>query len=152
MAFRIPFKYRKTLSLPKSTDEVLPFLHDFSHSIPACFPGLERFEAQTTHEFFWEFTPLTYAGKTVVIHFSTSFSPRPNGLQVAPASKERETLLNGAWVLTPASSDCTLTLSFDLELNIPLPSLMRSMIAPLAEKELKTLFDQYAENITTHFA
>jgi hypothetical protein len=29
---------------------------------------------------------------------------------------------------------------------------MRSMVAPIAERELKRLFDQYAKNIQSHFS
>lgn len=152
MALRIPFKYSRTLSLAKPILEVEQFIVDYRHSIPACFPGLNRFEAATQTKYFWEFNPLKYAGKTVVVHFYTRFSTFPHGLKVIPEGSREETHLSGEWRLTPAPSGCALSLDFELELNVPLPSLMRGMIAPLAEQELNKLFDHYAENIATHFA
>jgi|688.fasta_scaffold301925_2 carbon monoxide dehydrogenase subunit G len=152
MAFQLPFKYRSSLTLPQNFNSVRSFLSAYPEHLPALFPGLQRFQELEAGVYSWEFSPLEYAGKSITINFSTSFLETSSELKVTPFGKEGNAKLSGSWKAHPEESSCKLILDFDLELTVPLPSLMRSMVAPIAERELKRLFDQYAKNIQSHFS
>lgn len=152
MAFQLPFTYHKSLSLTQGSDAVRAFLAAYPENLPALFPGLKRFQEQDAGVYFWEFSSLEYAGKSMTISFATSFTESSSELTVTPFGKEGNAKLSGSWKLSPGETGCKLTLNFELELTVPLPSLMRSMVAPVAERELKGLFDQYAKNVQSYFS
>lgn len=151
MSFSFPFSYDKEISLPKDADSVLNFLKTYTQALPPLFPGLRRFEMEAPNVYFWEFDAIKYKGTQLTVFFRTRFEESPQRIGIHPCSPETETHLSGEWLTVPTSHGCILKMHFHLDFSVPLPKLMKGIIAPLATAELSKLFDRYAKNLQQHF-
>jgi len=152
MSFHLPFHYRNVLRLTPSRETVFAHLQDFERSLPQLFPGLKRFRHEGNQTFYWEFEPISYGGKDLLISFRTEFLEiRPFEIEIIPKESAEGTRLQGSWKLTQIENGCRLEMDFHLNLCVPLPKLTKSFVAPLAERELNALFNRYASNIEKTF-
>jgi len=152
MSFSFPFIFDKEFFIAADPSSVISFLKNYSEALPSFFPGLRRFEAQGPQVYLWEFESLSYGGRSLTISFTTRFEDCENRILIHPLSSDSETQLKGEWRVSPESEGCTIKLHFELEFSVPLPKLMKSMVAPLATTELSKLFERYAKNLQNHFS
>lgn len=152
MSFNFSFHYEKVLSLSQDASEIFRFLKNYPEALPNFFPGLHRFEEQSPQIYFWEFEPLNYAGKQLTISFSTLFEEVEPRIRMFPQSSDSETTLRGEWNVVSNPNGCDLKMHFDLEFSVPLPKLMKAVVAPMASAELSKLFERYAKNLEKHFS
>jgi len=68
-----------------------------------------------------------------------------------PVAGEGNALVSGSWKISEAKKSTQLELNIQGELTLPLPSLMKMVIAPVVEGEFEKLVEQYIENLTQHF-
>jgi len=64
---------------------------------------------------------------------------------------EGNALVSGSWKVTDKKTSTHLVLKIQGELSLPLPGLMKKMIAPVVEAEFEKLVEQYIANLTQHF-
>lgn len=152
MAFNLPFHYAKRFQVSSSAEHVSTFLTDFKQSLLPLFPGLADFTEIEPGIFLWTFDPLEYAGKELAIFFYTRFQISENEIKVLPElGKSSENQLKGSWAWIPTGQQMEVRLSFDLSLAVPLPSLTKSLITPVATAELTKLFERYVTNLQSSF-
>lgn len=151
MSFSFNFKYQKRIKVETSPETVFSFLKNYETAIPEFFPGISRFEESEPLVYFWQFEPMNYGGKQLVISFKTQFEENPNQIKILPKAQTGNTLLRGEWKIEPELTHCYVIFFFELEFEAPLPSFTKSLVIPLAKQELSKLFDQYAQNIQRHF-
>ncbi len=151
MPFAFHFKYEKTLNIKKEAKAVFSFIKDYPAAIPDFFPAICRFEEQNPGVYFWEFEPMSYGGKTFTISLCTQFEEGVNQINILPLPKTGNAVLRGRWAIEPQLTGCCLNFFFDLEFEVPLPLLTKSLILPIANKELLKLFDRYTTNVQNHF-
>jgi ribosome-associated toxin RatA of RatAB toxin-antitoxin module len=152
MSFSFPFSFHKEFFLAQKATTVISFLKNYQEALPSFFPGLHRFEQQSSHVYLWEFEPLNYGGKHLTIAFTTRFDESDTCIRIYPHSSTSDTQLKGEWSVTSAHNGCNLKMHFELEFSVPLPKLMRAMVVPLASTELSKLFERYAENLKKYFS
>ena len=68
-----------------------------------------------------------------------------------PVAGEGNALVSGSWQITDKKKSTHLVLKLQGELTLPLPGLMKKMIAPLVEAEFEKLVEQYIDNLTRQF-
>lgn len=152
MAFTLPFHFEKSFQVPSSAEAISAFLTDFHQSLLPLFPGLAEFTEVEPAVFLWRFDPLQYAGKELAIFFYTRFQISNHEIKVLPElRKQSENQLRGGWNWLPKGDQMEIRLSFDLSLVVPLPSLTKSIITPVAIAELTKLFERYVKNLKSSF-
>jgi len=151
MPFSFPFDFHKEITVSQDPASVFDFLKNYPQALPDFFPGLRRFEEENPKVYFWEFDAIKYRGSQLTISFKTRFEESSSLIVIHPYGSTSETRLAGEWRVFPEPDGCRIKMHFHLDFSVPLPKLMKAMIAPLATLELSKLFEHYAKNLHDHF-
>ncbi|MCM2339609.1 SRPBCC family protein [Rhodoferax sp.] len=68
-----------------------------------------------------------------------------------PVPGEGNALVSGSWQITDKKKSTQLVLKIQGELTLPLPGLMKMMVAPVVEAEFEKMVEQYIDKLTQHF-
>lgn len=68
-----------------------------------------------------------------------------------PIDGEGNALVSGHWTIVDKKKSTLITLQINGDLTLPLPSLMKRVVAPLVEAEFEKAVEQYIENLTQAF-
>ena len=68
-----------------------------------------------------------------------------------PVKGEGNALVSGSWKITDKKKSTDIVLKIDGDLTIPLPGLMRMVVAPVVEAEFEKLVEKYIDNLTKRF-
>ena len=147
MAFKIDIHYRTSLPSKKDADRTISYLKNYGDSIPLNFPGIESFTETEPKTYQWKFEKLSHSGKELQIAFATRFDETPDRIKCVPVKGSDQASLQAEWTVVPKGLGAEVKFEAKLGIEIPLPGLLRAMIAPMAEMELKKLFDEYAANL-----
>ena len=150
MPFSLPFHFEKNFLVSTSPDKIRSFLIQYQSALVPLFPGLSEFTKVSSDVFFWKFEPLQYAGKELSISFYTQFLDLSDEVKVLPSSEKAaltQNELKGSWKWTKRGEQTEVRLYFDLTLSVPLPSITKSVVSPIAITELTKLFERYVNNL-----
>jgi carbon monoxide dehydrogenase subunit G len=64
---------------------------------------------------------------------------------------EGNALVSGSWEITDEKKSTHLELQLQGELTLPLPGLMKMMVAPVVEAEFEKLVEHYIQKLTEEF-
>jgi carbon monoxide dehydrogenase subunit G len=86
------------------------------------------------------------------IYASKYVSNKAKGSVVwTPVKGEGNALVSGSWQITDKKKSTNLVLKIHGELSIPLPGLMKMVVAPVVESEFEKLTEKYIDNLTKRF-
>ena len=68
-----------------------------------------------------------------------------------PVKGEGNALVSGNWKITDNKKSTNVVLQINGDLSIPLPKLMKMVVAPVVEAEFEKMVEQYISNLTKHF-
>lgn len=68
-----------------------------------------------------------------------------------PVKGEGNALVSGNWRITDNKKSTNIVLKIDAEVIVPLPGLMKMIVAPVVESEFEKLVDKYITNLTKKF-
>jgi carbon monoxide dehydrogenase subunit G len=68
-----------------------------------------------------------------------------------PIKGEGNALVSGNWKITDNKKSTNIVLKIDAEVIVPLPGLMKMIVAPVVESEFEKLVDKYIANLTKKF-
>lgn len=68
-----------------------------------------------------------------------------------PVKGEGNALVSGNWKITDNKKFTNVVLQINGDLSIPLPRLMKMVVAPVVEAEFEKMVEQYISNLTKHF-
>ena len=68
-----------------------------------------------------------------------------------PVKGEGNALVSGNWKITDNKKSTNIVLKIDAEVIVPLPGLMKMIVAPVVESEFEKLVDKYITNLTKKF-
>ena len=68
-----------------------------------------------------------------------------------PVKGEGNALVSGNWKITDNKKSTNIVLKIDAEVIVPLPGLMKMIVAPVVESEFEKLVDKYIANLTNKF-
>lgn len=145
MALKITFQYTHRFTSPKKREDVYNFLVDYEKSIVPMFPGLKSIQPKGNDEYVWDFETIKQGGYEVDIDLVTKFSAEPNKLSVLPV--KGKTMLASDFTLTESGEGTTLDFKSNFETELALPSFLKSMAQPFAEKGIRSLFVKYLSNV-----
>ncbi|NDC23584.1 MAG: hypothetical protein EBZ49_05570 [Proteobacteria bacterium] len=148
MAFTVETRCSGQFSSPHSASGTLHFITDYETSIAKHFEGLKSFTKEGPDTYRWTFESLRYGGQELTITFVTRFERcSEHEVRIVPVKNTDKAALSGRWHLSPSAQGTKVTFEATLSGELPLPSLMKGMVTPLAQREIKKLFDRYIHNV-----
>jgi len=117
------------------------------------FPKVDRLVDLGDGVYRWEMAKIGIAQFNLqTIYASKYVSNKAKGSVLwTPVPGEGNALVSGSWKMTDKKKSTHLVLKLQGELTLPLPSLVKKMIAPVVEGEFEKLVEQYIDNLTKHF-
>ena len=117
------------------------------------FPKVDRLVDLGDGVYRWEMAKIGIAQISLqTIYASKYVSNKAKGSVVwTPVAGEGNALVSGSWKISDKKKSTHLVLKLQGELTLPLPGLMKKMIAPLVEAEFEKLVEQYIDNLTQQF-
>jgi carbon monoxide dehydrogenase subunit G len=117
------------------------------------FPKVDQLVDLGAGVYRWEMAKIGIAQISLqTIYASKYVSNKAKGSVVwTPVAGEGNALVSGSWQITDKKKSTHLVLKLQGELTLPLPGLMKKMIAPLVEAEFEKLVEQYIDNLTRQF-
>ncbi len=142
--------YEFSVKAPAS--EVFAVLSDVPESA-SHFPNVEHLVDLGDTTFRWEMAKIGVAQIHLqTIYASKYVSNRSKGtITWTPVTGEGNALVSGSWKITDKKKSTHVVLMIKGELTIPLPALMKIVVAPVVQSEFENMVEKYIDNLTRHF-
>ena len=117
------------------------------------FPKVDKLIDLGDGAYRWEMAKIGVAS----IHLQTIYASKyvankSKGTVVwTPVKGEGNALVSGSWKIKDNKKSTHLTLQIQGELTLPLPGLMKMVVAPVVEAEFEKMTEQYIDNLTQRF-
>jgi carbon monoxide dehydrogenase subunit G len=146
----IDLGYEFAVKAPAS--EVFEVLADVPTSA-SHFPKVHKLVDLGDGVYRWEMEKIGLAQINLqTIYASKYVSNKAKGTVIwTPVKGEGNALVSGSWKITDKKKSTHLVLKIDGDLSIPLPGLMKMVIAPVVESEFEKMIEQYIDNLTKRF-
>lgn len=117
------------------------------------FPKVDQLVDLGDGAYRWEMAKIGIAQINLqTIYASKYVSNKTKGTVVwTPIKGEGNALVSGNWKITDKKKSTNVVLQINGDLSIPLPGLMKMVVAPVVEAEFEKMVEQYIANLTTHF-
>lgn len=117
------------------------------------FPKVEQLVDLGKNIYRWEMAKIGIAKINLqTIYASKYVSNKAKGTVVwTPVEGEGNALVSGNWKITDKKNATHLVLHIQGDLTLPLPGLMKGVVAPVVEGEFEKLVEQYIDNLTKQF-
>ena len=117
------------------------------------FPKVDQLVDLGDNTYRWEMAKIGLAQVNLQTIYASKYTANKAKGSVlwAPVVGEGNALVSGSWKITDKKKATHLVLKLQGELSLPLPGLMKMVVAPVVEAEFEKLVEQYIDNLTTHF-
>jgi carbon monoxide dehydrogenase subunit G len=132
--------------------EVFELLSDVPTSA-SHFPKVDKLVDLGNDTYRWEMEKIGIASINLqTVYASKYVSNKSKGSIVwTPIQGEGNALVSGSWAIKDNKKSTHITLQVQGELTIPLPALMKRVVAPVVEAEFEKVTEQYIDNLTRRF-
>jgi carbon monoxide dehydrogenase subunit G len=117
------------------------------------FPKVHQLVDLGNNTYRWEMEKIGLAQVNLqTIYASKYTSNKAKGTVVwTPVEGEGNALVSGSWKITDKKKSTALVLKIDGDLTLPLPGLMKMVIAPVVAAEFEKMVEKYIDNLTVRF-
>jgi carbon monoxide dehydrogenase subunit G len=152
MAITVPFDLKYEFTVKARPAEVFAVLSDVPASA-SHFPKVAKLVDLGGGAYRWEMEKVgTDKINIQTVYASKYVSDKRKGTVVwTPVKGEGNALISGNWTITDKKKSTQLALEISGELNVPLPGLMKMIVAPVILGENERLIERYVANLTKHF-
>ena len=135
-----------------SAKDVFDVLSDIPTSV-GFFPKVNKLVDLGDGAYRWEMEKIGVDPASLqTIYASKYISNRAQGTVVwTPIRGEGNALVSGSWKITDKKTATLIVLQITGDLTLPLPGLMKMVVAPVVEVEFEKLVEQYIANLTQRF-
>lgn len=135
-----------------SAKDVFDVLSDVPTSA-SFFPKVDKLVALGDDVYRWEMAKIGIAQINLqTIYASKYVANRAKGTVVwTPVQGEGNALVSGSWKITDKKTSTLIVLQITGDLTLPLPGLMKMVVAPVVEAEFEKMIEQYIANLTQRF-
>jgi carbon monoxide dehydrogenase subunit G len=132
--------------------DVFDVLSDVPTSV-GFFPKVQQLVDLGGGVYRWEMEKVGTAQVNIqTIYASKYVADRKKGTVVwTPVKGEGNALVGGNWKISQGKKGTDVVLKTAGEVNVPLPGLMKMVVAPVVESEFEKLVDKYIANLVKHF-
>jgi carbon monoxide dehydrogenase subunit G len=117
------------------------------------FPKVDKLIDLGDGAYRWEMEKIGVGSANIqTIYASKYVSNKTKGTIVwKPVKGEGNALVSGSWTIKDKKKSTNIVLEIQGELTLPLPGLMKMMVAPVVEAEFEKMTEQYIANLTKQF-
>ena len=146
----IDLGYEFAVKAPAS--EVFDLLSDVPTSA-SHFPKVHKLVDLGGGAYRWEMEKIGLAQISLqTIYASKYVSNKAKGSVVwTPVKGEGNALVSGSWKITDKKKSTHIMLAINGDLSIPLPGLMKMVVAPVVAAEFEKMIEKYIDNLTKRF-
>ena len=139
-------------SVKAAFKDVFDVLSDVPTSV-SFFPKVQQLVDLGGGVYRWEMEKVGTAQVNIqTIYASKYVADRKKGTVVwTPVKGEGNALVGGSWKISEGKKGTDVVLKTAGEVNVPLPGLMKMVVAPVVESEFEKLVDKYIANLVKHF-
>ena len=152
MSITINLELGYEFTVKATAKEVYDVLADVPTSA-SFYPGVDRLVDLGDGVYRWEMEKIGLGQVNLqTVYASRYVGDRKKGTVVwTPVKGEGNALVSGSWKITDKKKSTHLVLKIEGDLTLPLPGLMKMVIAPVVEAEFEKLVEKYIDNLTAHF-
>lgn len=152
MAITVNFDLEYEFEVKAPAKEVFDVLADVPTSA-SHFPKVDKLVDLGDGVYRWEMGKVgTDKINIQTIYAAKYVSDRKKGTVVwTPIKGEGNALVSGNWKITDKKKSTAITLAIQGELNVPLPGLMKMVVAPIVTSENEKLIEKYIDNLIKKF-
>lgn len=152
MTIKVNIDLGYEFTVKASFQEVFDTLSDVPKSA-SFFPKVDQLVDLGDNSYRWEMAKI---GLTQInlqtVYASRYVSNKAKGSVVwTPIAGEGNALVSGSWKITDQKKSTHLEFHTQGELTLPLPGLMKIVVAPVVEGEFEKMVEQYIDKLTQHF-
>ena len=117
------------------------------------FPKVDKLVDLGGGGYRWEMEKIGIASVNLQTIYACKYvSNKTKGTVVwSPIKSEGNALVSGSWVIRDNKKSTNLVLQINGDLEIPLPSLMKMVVAPIVQSEFEKMVEKYIDNLTKKF-
>jgi carbon monoxide dehydrogenase subunit G len=132
--------------------QVFALLSDVPASV-AHFPKVEKLTDMGGGVYQWEMEKVGTSQVNIqTIYASKYTSDKAKGtVKWTPVKGVGNALVGGSWKIVENPKSTGITLAIQGEIEVPLPGLMKMVVAPVAEGEFEKLVEKYIDNLIKQF-
>lgn len=132
--------------------EVFDLLSDVPASV-AHFPKVEKLTDMGGGVFKWEMEKVGTAQVNIqTVYASKYVSDQAKGtVKWTPVKGVGNSLVGGNWTIVDNKKSTSIALAIQGEVEVPLPGLMKMVVAPIVEGEFEKLVEKYIDNLIKRF-
>jgi carbon monoxide dehydrogenase subunit G len=132
--------------------EVFALLSDVPASV-SHFPKVEKLTDMGDGVYKWEMEKVGTAQVNIQTVYASKYtSDKAKGIvKWAPVKGVGNALVGGSWKITDNKKSTALELKIQGTVDVPLPGLMKMVVAPIVEGEFEKLVDKYIANLIKKF-
>ena len=152
MTINVHIELGYEFSVKASASAVFELLSDVPASA-SHFPKVHKLVDLGNNTYRWEMEKIGLSQVNLqTIYASKYTSNKAKGTVVwTPVKGEGNALVSGSWKISDKKKSTDLVLKIDGDLSIPLPGLMKIVIAPVVEAEFEKMVEKYIDNLTKIF-
>jgi carbon monoxide dehydrogenase subunit G len=152
MALNVTIDLGYEFEVKAPATEVFDVLSDVPTSA-RFFPDVDQLIDLGDGAYRWELAKIGVGQiKLQTIYASRYVANRPQGrVSWTPVPSEGNALVSGHWKIVDKKKSTLITLQINGNLTLPLPGLMKMVVAPMVEAEFEKAVAQYIDNLTRRF-
>lgn len=152
MAITVSIDLAYELEVKAKASEVFDVLSDVPTSA-SHFPKVDQLVDLGGGSYRWEMEKIGLGTVNLqTVYASHYVSNKAKGTVIwTPVKGEGNALVSGNWKIKDNKKSTHLTLEIQGELSLPLPGLMKMVVAPVVESEFEKMVEQYLDNLTKRF-
>jgi carbon monoxide dehydrogenase subunit G len=152
MAITVPFELAYEFEVNALAADVFDLLSDVPASA-SLFHKLQKLVDLGGNCYRWELDKVGPAQMTMQTVYACHYVVDQKKCSVVwtPIAGEGNAQMGGSWAITDKKNFTHLVLTSRGELQVPLPALMKSIVAPIVVAENERLVKQYIANLTKRF-
>lgn len=153
MAFTVDFEVERSRDVACPSEAVFEVLADVPVSV-SHFPNVDTLEDLGGGVYRWEMKKIGIEKYNIQTVYACKYtSDRDKGrVRWTPVKGEGNATVKGQWVIKALDAETTrFTLKTTGELGLPLPRLVKMVVAPVVRAEFTGMVDTYMENLAETF-
>jgi carbon monoxide dehydrogenase subunit G len=117
------------------------------------FPKVDKLVDLGDNAYRWEMAKIGVAQANLQTVYASKYTAnKAKGSVIwTPVKGEGNALVSGSWKIVDKKKSTHLELNIHGDLTLPLPGLMKMMVAPVVEAEFEKMVEKYIDNLSAHF-
>ena len=152
MAFTVPIELGYEFAVKAPFEQVFAVLSDVPESV-SHFPNVAQLVDLGKGVYRWEMKKVGIGAASLqTIYASKYVSDAKKGTVTwTPVEGEGNARVGGHWKVVAGRKSTAVELTIEGTVDVPLPSLTKSMVSPLVKAEFEKLVDRYVDNLIAAF-